>query len=105
MSLVDPHGPLHGEPLCRGALGRKTIGMHARLQVAPTRAQCSRVELEAARQAEKREVVLVELHASDACPTTREPRRPRAQARSGRMTVYARDMAMQCRQRPRPLPS
>jgi hypothetical protein len=60
--LVDAHRPLHRHALAGGAMRREAVGMDFGLQGAPARIEHGRVLALAPRQAEQREVVVVELH-------------------------------------------
>jgi len=71
VSLVDPHRPLHRQPLRSGAFGDEAVGVHLGLQRAPARVQCRAVDRESLRQPEQREVVVVELHVSCPCRQSR----------------------------------
>jgi hypothetical protein len=64
IGLVHAHRPLHRHALRGSAFGREAIGMHLGLQLLPARIDLRALLLEARRQAEEREVVVVQLHSA-----------------------------------------
>src|SRR5206468_1407781 len=62
VGLVDAHCPLHRHALRGGATSSETVGVDLRLQRLPACIDIAALLFESLREAEQREVVVVELH-------------------------------------------